>query len=552
MVLSMERWVGRVAVVTGASSGIGAAIAEALVEQGLIVAGLARRKDRLDALAQKLSNKQGTFHPVKTDISKEEDILNAFKWIKENLGPIHVLVNNAGVFGKTTLADGDTEIWKNILDVNVLGLCIATREAIRDMRENNVDGHIIHINSVTGHQVTTFPNANLYPASKFAVTALAETLRLELLNLKPKIKITSLSPGPVDTEIFPDVFKEQFKKFVENKQIIEAENVADGVVYVLSTPPHVQIQELTIRSVDESFRSEIRLPTRRNQEGLDLGLSEQISRYSVYCEVKKNTMVLSMDRWVGKVAIVTGASSGIGHAIAVALVEQGLIVAGLARRKNRLDALAKELSNKKGKLHPIKTDMTKEEDIINAFKWVKENLGPVHILINNAGVTGSTSLADGDTEIWKNTLNVNVLGLSIATREAIRDMRANKVDGHIIHINSIAGHQVTKFPDANVYSASKFAVTALAETLRLELLSLKSKIKITSLSPGPVDTEIFPDIYKERLKKFIEEKQIIEPENIADGVVYVLSTPPHVQIQELTIRSVDESFRSEAATYSSK
>lgn len=141
--------------------------------------------------------------------------------------------------------------------------------------------------------------------------------------------------------------------------------------------------------------------------------------------------------------------------------------------------MAKKLSDKKGKLHPVKTDITKEEDILNAFKWVKENLGPIHILVNNAGVTVASTLSDGDTEIWRNIFNVNVLGLSIATREAIRDMKANNVDGHIIHINSVAGHQVTGFPKLNVYPASKHAVTALAETLRLELLNAKSKIKIT-------------------------------------------------------------------------
>ncbi|XP_018572868.1 farnesol dehydrogenase [Anoplophora glabripennis] len=252
MVLSMDRWVGKVAVVTGASAGIGAAIAEALVEHGLKVVGLARRKVRLDVLALKLTGKKGKLYPVKADISKEEDIINAFKWIKENVGQVHVLINNAGVYTQTDLADGDIDIWKNTLNVNVLGLCIATREAIRDMRANNVDGHIIHINSVVGHQVPNMRNANMYPASKFAVTALAETLRLELLNLKVKIKITNLSPGLTDTEIVPDYIKEIVRKTGGN-QMIEPENIADGVVYALSTPPHVQIQELTIRAVNESF-----------------------------------------------------------------------------------------------------------------------------------------------------------------------------------------------------------------------------------------------------------------------------------------------------------
>ncbi|KAJ8932633.1 hypothetical protein NQ314_014563 [Rhamnusium bicolor] len=182
-------------------------------------------------------------------------------------------------------------------------------------------------------------------------------------------------------------------------------------------------------------------------------------------------MVLSMDRWVGKVAIVTGASSGIGAAIA----EQLLV---WQEEKDRLDQLAKKLSGKKGKLFPVKTDLTKEEDILNAFKWTKENLGPIHILINNAGYAETGYITDGDTELWNKIFQLNVIGLSIATREAVKDMKANNVDGHIIHINSLAGHRVVNFR-ASVYQASKFSVTALAETLRLELNSLKLKIKIT-------------------------------------------------------------------------
>ncbi|XP_023311594.1 farnesol dehydrogenase-like [Anoplophora glabripennis] len=171
-------------------------------------------------------------------------------------------------------------------------------------------------------------------------------------------------------------------------------------------------------------------------------------------------------------------------------------VAALDRRKDRLEALASKLSDKKGKIYPVKTDVTKEEDILNAFKWIKENLGPVHILVNDAGILGHTKLADGDTEIWRNSLDVNVLGLSIATREAVRDMRANKVDGHIIHINSILGHQVLDFTGMNVYPACKFAVTALAETLRLELLNSKSKIKITVIFYRLIVSAQFQNYYQ--------------------------------------------------------
>ncbi|KAJ8971420.1 hypothetical protein NQ317_018155 [Molorchus minor] len=455
MVLSMDRWVGKVAVVTGASAGIGAAIAEQLVEKGLKVAALARRKERLDELAKKLANKKGKLYPVKTDISKEEDILNAFKWIKENLGPVHILVNNAGILKMgSTLTDGDTETWRNVFDVNVLGLCIATREAVRDMKANNVDGHVIHINSIVGHQVHPMPGVNVYSASKYAVTALAETLRLELNSQKSRIKITSLSPGAVLTEIATGVLDELTIKTMEKDKILDAQDVADAVVYALSTPPHVQ-------------------------------------------------------------------------------------VVALARRKERLDELANKLANKKGKLYPVKTDISKEEDILNAFKWIKENLGPVHILVNNAGIVkAGNTLTDGDTESWRDVFNVNVLGLCIATREAVRDMKANNVDGHIIHINSTAGHQVPPIPGVNVYPASKHGVTALAETLRIELNSQKSRIKITSLSPGLVLTEIVTGAFDKLIKTMEKDKQILDAQDVADAVVYVLSTPPHVQIQELAIRPI--------------
>lgn len=154
------------------------------------VVGIARRKERIEELANKLVGKKGKLYAVRADMTKEQDIIDAFEWTKKNVGSISILINNAGGLSYTTLTDGDTELWKRTIDLNVLGLCIATREAIKDMRANNIDGHIIHINSVTGHKVVNFPGINIYPASKFAVTALTESLRHELNSLNSKIKVT--------------------------------------------------------------------------------------------------------------------------------------------------------------------------------------------------------------------------------------------------------------------------------------------------------------------------------------------------------------------------
>ncbi|CAH1113147.1 unnamed protein product [Psylliodes chrysocephalus] len=190
MPLSMERWVGKVAIVTGASVGIGAAIATRLVKEGLLVVGIARRVKLIEELATRLTNEKGKLYALKCDVMKEEDILSVFKWVREHLSPVHIIINNAGIVENTNLIDGDVKMWKNVLDTNILGLCIGTREAVRDMVKNNVNGHVIHMNSVGGHRVPYFTFSNVYPGTKHAVTALAETLRKEFSANKLDIKIT--------------------------------------------------------------------------------------------------------------------------------------------------------------------------------------------------------------------------------------------------------------------------------------------------------------------------------------------------------------------------
>ncbi|KAF5293556.1 hypothetical protein FQA39_LY03041 [Lamprigera yunnana] len=252
---SLERWKGKVAVVTGASSGIGAAVAKKLVEVGINVVGLARRKDKIEKLSASLAGKSAKLYGVKTDLTLEEDILNAFKWIKENVGPVHILINSAGIYRITTLVDGNTQMWRDTFNTNVIGLCIATREACRSMKNNNVNGHIVHVNSFTGHHVVHFPNSNVYPASKFAVTALTETLRQELNLTGSKTKITSVSPAGVDSEFGAASSLASGIVHTSHRTgiFLQPEDVADAIMYVLSTPPFVQIHELMVHSINEHF-----------------------------------------------------------------------------------------------------------------------------------------------------------------------------------------------------------------------------------------------------------------------------------------------------------
>ncbi|KDR10164.1 dehydrogenase/reductase SDR family member 11-like [Zootermopsis nevadensis] len=250
-----------------------------------------------------------------------------------------------------------------------------------------------------------------------------------------------------------------------------------------------------------------------------------------------------MERWTDKVAVVTGSSSGIGAAVSLELVKHGMQVAGLARRISKVQELADSLTGGPGKLLPIRCDISKEDDILCAFAEVKKKLGGVDVLVNNAGVMYESLLSEGSSDEWRNMFDVNVLGLSVCTREALKIMRERDLSsGHIVHINSIAGHYDVSMPGFHMYSATKHAVTALTEGLRRELVSQNSRIRVTSVSPGLVDTEMLRAGARKSLNtdELYARVPSLKPRDVADAVVYVLAAPPHVQIHELTVKPVGE------------
>lgn len=195
-----------------------------------------------------------------------------------------------------------------------------------------------------------------------------------------------------------------------------------------------------------------------------------------------------MERWTGKVAVISGASSGIGSAIALDLVNYGMIVIGLARRAERVDDLQKFIpANSTGKLYSLKCDISNDDDVKSSFEWIEKTFGTVNVLVNNAGVSTLTSITDddGNEEKLKNVIQTNLWGLVSTTKKFISIVKNRKVVGaHVININSVLGHDV--FPTAigrkpmwNVYPASKFGVTAITEVLRQEFSYQGLKTKVT-------------------------------------------------------------------------
>ncbi|XP_049800222.1 farnesol dehydrogenase-like [Schistocerca nitens] len=238
---------------------------------------------------------------------------------------------------------------------------------------------------------------------------------------------------------------------------------------------------------------------------------------------------MSIDKYKGRVALVTGASAGIGAAIVQALLKEGLTVVGMARRVEKIKEL--ELNGAPGQLHAIAGDVSDEGSILSVFKWIKDNLGGVDVLINNAATFPVNEPIDGKTEDWKSILDVNVLGLSICTREAVQDMLSRGVDdGFIIHIGSLAGHVPPHLAGSAMYAASKHAVKVLLEGLRKDLIALSSQIRVGQISPGLVDTEgVRKTLPQLDLPEEVKESPFLRPGDIADAVVYMLSRHPRVQ-----------------------
>ncbi|XP_072044242.1 dehydrogenase/reductase SDR family member 11-like [Amphiura filiformis] len=254
--MAASRWSGRVALVTGSSAGIGFAVTKQLAQLGMEVIGCARNIDKIKQLEEecKVSDIPGSVHALKCDVSKEDEILTMFAEIKEKYGGVDVCINNAGMGRDASLLEGNTEKWRQMLDLNVMGLCVCTKEAVKSMRERNVDdGHIFHMNSFSGHRIARgFPASNFYVATKFAVTALTEGLRQELREIHSHIRITSISPAKVDTEIGSRVSdKERADEIHRKFKPLEVNDISDAIVYALHAPTHVQVHDILLRGTEQ-------------------------------------------------------------------------------------------------------------------------------------------------------------------------------------------------------------------------------------------------------------------------------------------------------------
>jgi NADP-dependent 3-hydroxy acid dehydrogenase YdfG len=236
----------------------------------------------------------------------------------------------------------------------------------------------------------------------------------------------------------------------------------------------------------------------------------------------------------GRVAVVTGASSGIGEATARLLAKEGCNVVLAARREDRLIALAAELGE--GTL-VAPTDVSDPAACAALVARTLERFGSLDILINNAGLGLYGSIAEGDPEDWRKMFDVNVLGVLYTTRAAVRQMLRQGA-GDVLFVSSLAGRRVPR-ADGTVYAATKHAVNAIAEGLRMDVH--EKGIRVLNVEPGLVRTE-FPESSHPSAQEYYAEKEYtpLEAEDVARAVVYALVQPPRVSVNEILVRPTEQ------------
>lgn len=237
---------GRAVAITGASSGIGEATALLCARSGAAVALGARRTDRIEALTERIRAEGGTAEAVAVDVADEAQAGAFIAQARERLGHLDTLVNNAGVMLLGPVDGANTDDWRRMVDVNVLGLLYCTHAALPVLREHG-SGHIVNVSSIAGRRASL--GAGVYNLTKFGVVGFSEALRQEALHAN--IRVTIVEPGFVETELLShnqDYVQEAAGKLKEQTgEVLRSEDIADAIVHALAAPQHVSINEVLVR-----------------------------------------------------------------------------------------------------------------------------------------------------------------------------------------------------------------------------------------------------------------------------------------------------------------
>lgn len=244
----------------------------------------------------------------------------------------------------------------------------------------------------------------------------------------------------------------------------------------------------------------------------------------------------------GKVALITGASSGIGEGVAKTLAAKGVKIGLAARSIDKLKKIEGEIQQAGGEAFSVEVDVTDKVSVNAGVKRLIEKYGTIDILINNAGIMPASDIDAFKIDEWDEMVNINITGVLNVTAAVLPEL-INKHSGHIVNLSSIAGRKL--FKGLAVYCATKHFVAAFSDIMRMEI-GKKHNIRVTSIQPGAVATNLFNQItdetYKEGMESLRDQMTFLTPNDIANSMIYALESPDNVDVSEIFILPTDQEW----------
>ena len=490
-----------VAVVTGASSGIGESTARLLAAKGWHCVIIARRRDRLEALAGEL----GCEWEV-CDVGDRAAVEATATRILERHPTLHLLVNNAGIPARRRLDEVELELVEQVARVNYLGGVWATRALLPGLRSGAGLGgaHVVNVVSVAG--AVAFAPSGAYSAAKHAQLAFSRSLRVSLLG--SGIAVHTIVPGYVQTEGFPQ--RSLLAHPLLRRIVAKPEDVARAILKAVERGR----REVVVPWFP--YRPGARPLRRRATTVRPPGRPDRAKEQGVPCESRRRRRRRSgmTELADGRVAVVTGASSGIGEATARRLAERGWHCVLVARREDALRQLAGEIGGE-----AAACDVADRAAVARLTAEILERHPSIGLLVNCAGILARGTFLDAPLDLVERALAVNYLGGVWVTRGLLDGLRRTTATGekaHIVTIASIGGSIV--FTPAASYSASKHAQVAFSRSLRAALSG--SGIEVHTIMPGFVTTPGFPHptFFATRLGR----RFVVGPDDVARRILSVI------------------------------
>lgn len=244
----------------------------------------------------------------------------------------------------------------------------------------------------------------------------------------------------------------------------------------------------------------------------------------------------------GKVALITGASSGIGEGVAKTLAAKGVKIGLAARSIDKLKKIEGEIQQAGGEAFSVEVDVTNKVSVNAGVKRLIEKYGTIDILINNAGIMPASDIDAFKIGEWDEMVNINITGVLNVTAAVLPEL-INKHSGHIVNLSSIAGRKL--FKGLAIYCATKHFVAAFSDIMRMEI-GKKHNIRVTSIQPGAVATNLFNQItdetYKEGMESLRDQMTFLTPNDIANSMIYALESPDNVDVSEIFILPTDQEW----------